>query len=38
LSSPDIILEPLSPNIISGVMDETKVAVHFYDEEAREDM
>ncbi|KAL5264461.1 hypothetical protein ACHWQZ_G005527 [Mnemiopsis leidyi] len=33
----DIILEPLSPNIISGNLDETNIAVNFYDEETKQD-
>ena len=35
--SSDIILEPLSPNVISGNLDETNIAVNFYDEETKED-
>lgn len=35
--SSDIILEPLSPNIISGNLDETNIAVNFYDEETKQD-
>ncbi|XP_063677294.1 bridge-like lipid transfer protein family member 1 isoform X2 [Bolinopsis microptera] len=33
----DIILEPLSPNIISGNLDETSIAVSYYDDETEQD-
>ena len=33
----DIILEPLSPNVVSGQLNNTTVAVHFYDKETQED-